>query len=265
MIKIAHVSDLHFHKEGEDNKKALSLLEKVKGSYDFAHDEAYLLATGDIVDDGEISQYNNALTALTPFKEQLLVVPGNHDYGFAGNIFSRESALLFDNEFLPNLDVSFRFMQKQPAVKLLDDQKGSKLLTVGLNSVLETSTVLDFARGGIGTQQLEQLDAVLARPEYTDIPKLVYLHHRPQKCLWFLEMVDAEDFMAVVNRNNVSVVAFGHSGGTMKGEEPPQARIMNIIEKKFGVKYLLNANSSVAAQKYYEITVDKGTVAVAIK
>ena len=265
MIKIAHISDLHFHKEIEKNKESLSLLEKVKDSYDIAHDEAYLLATGDIVDDGANSQYSNALLALTPFKEHLLVVPGNHDYGFAGNIFSRDSAMMFDNEFLPKLDINSKFMLKQPVVRLLDDGKGTKLLTVGLNSVLETPIVLDFARGCIGTQQLDQLNTVLAKPEYKDIPKLVYLHHRPQKCLWFLEMVDAEDFMAVVNQNNVSVVAFGHSGGTMKDEEPPQARIMNIIEKRFGVRYLLNANSSVAAQKYYEIVVDKGNVSVTIK
>jgi 3',5'-cyclic AMP phosphodiesterase CpdA len=265
MIKIAHVSDLHFHKKAEDNEKALSLLDRIKGAYDFAHDEAYLLATGDIVDDGEISQYNNALTALKPFEEHLLVAPGNHDYGFGGNIFSHDSALLFDNEFLPNLGINFRFMQKQPMVRLLDDGAGTKLLTVGLNSVLETSTVLDFARGGIGKQQLSDLNTILSNPGYADIPKFVYLHHRPQKCIWFLEMVDAEDFMAVMNQNNVSVVAFGHSGGTMRPEEPPQARIMNIIKKEYGVKYLLNANSSVDAQKYYEIVVDNGEVSVSIK
>src|SRR6185369_11615627 len=194
MLKIVHVSDLHFHKEDADNQKALSLLDKIKNTYDIAHDEAFLLVTGDIVDDGEISQYSNALTALTPFKDHLFVVPGNHDYGFAGNIFSRDSAMLFDNKFLPELDINSKFMLKQPAVRLLDDGKGTKLLTVGLNSVLETATVLDFARGGIGTQQLDQLNTVLANPQYNDIPKIVYLHHRPQKCVWFLEMVDSEDF-----------------------------------------------------------------------
>lgn len=129
-------------------------------------------------------------------------------------------------------------MQKQPMARLLDDGAGTKLLTVGLNSVLETSTVLDFARGGIGKQQLSDLNTILSNPAYAGITKLVYLHHRPQKCIWFLEMVDAQDSMAVMNQNNVSVVAFRHSGVTMRPEEPPQARIMNIIKKEYGVKYL---------------------------
>lgn len=265
MITIAHVSDLHFHTDQDDNRDAIALLKKVKSAFNNADGMHQLLVTGDIVDDGDIEQFGNATAALKPFMDHLLVAPGNHDYGYAGNIYSDDSAQLFDNSFLPTIGVSDKFALKQPVTHLLDDGAGTQLLTVGLNSVLETENPLDFARGAIGKQQLSQLNDILSKAVYENIPKLVYLHHRPQKCSWFLELVDAEDLMAVINQNNVSIMAFGHSGGSMKAEESHQAQIMNIIRKQYGVRYFLNANSCVDAQKYYEICVSGGNVAVAIR
>jgi hypothetical protein len=64
------------------------------------------------------------------------------------------------------------------------------------------------------------------------------------------------------HQNDVDVVAFGHTGGSMCESEPPQARTMRVFVKKFGVKYLLNANTSVEAQKFNEIIFDGDILSV---
>ena len=94
--------------------------------------------------------------------------------------------------------------------------------------------------------------------------KLVYLHHRPEKSSWFLALTDSSELMAVVN-NRVNVVCFGHTGGTMKDQEPPQARMMYAEQRRFGVPYLLNANASRYKKMFYEITLDKSDLRVDLK
>jgi len=256
MIRIIHVSDLHFHEENEKNEEAEAFLYGIGKKYAFGPDSSnYLLVTGDIVDDGSSRQYRNAFEALKPFKDRLLIVPGNHDYGICGNLYSNACARAFDDTFKPLWD-KCRFYDKEPVGCVLSDGHGTEVLAVGLNSVLKTHSPLDLARGEIGEGQLDKLNAILSKPEYADKPKIVFLHHRPQKDWWFFVLTDSEDMMAILSQNRVAIVAFGHSGGDMRSEEPPQARIMNVIVKRYGIKYLLNANSSVSAGRCYEITIE---------
>ena len=263
MIKIAHVSDLHFHIASAKNRETLSLLRKVKKAYSFDSRCDYLLATGDITDDGDKIQYRKAFAALKPFKGNLLLAPGNHDYGPLGNLYSEYSAKSFDEYLLKKLSIPHRYLDKLPAVDVLDDAEGTQVLAVGLNSVVNTEIPFDFARGEIGENQLTALQEVLSDKKHRDRYKLVYLHHRPQKCNdWFYELGDAEDLMAILNQNGVDVVAFGHTGGNRYEDEPPQARTMRVFVRKFGVKYLLNANTSVEAQKFNEITFDGDILSV---
>ena len=264
MLRIIHVSDLHFHQDNDDNKDALSLLSEICVRYSFLPNGSnYLLATGDIVDDGTAKQRSRASHALEPFQGSLLIAPGNHDYGPVGNLYDPKCASAFD-KFIRNLGVNHSYKPKKICVRKLQDAKGSELLSIGLNSNLETTWVGDFARGGIGKSQLEALDKVLGQAEYKDMRKLVYLHHRPEECQWFLALTDSNDLMAVVN-NRVDVLCFGHSGSTMKEQEPPQARMMYAARRQFGVPYLLNANASRYRKMFYEITVDKSDLKVDLK
>ena len=261
MIKIAHVSDLHFHQAAINNKKAVSLLKKMQKAYPFNTGYNYLLITGDITDDGDKVQYAKVFAALKPFVGHLLLTPGNHDYGPLGNFYSEDSAKAFDDYLLRKLSINHHFIEKQPMIDVLDDTQGTRVLAVGLNSVVNTEIPFDFARGEIGDEQLTSLQSILSDSKYADMHKLVYLHHRPQKCNdWFYELVDAEDLMAILNQTGVDIVAFGHTGGNMGGSEPTQARIVRVFVRKFGVKYLLNANTSVDAQKFNEITFDGDSI-----
>lgn len=263
MIKIAHVSDLHFHHDAINNRKAVSLLKKVQNAYPFHTGHNYLLGTGDITDDGDKTQYAKAFAALKPFVGHLLLTPGNHDYGPLGNFYFEDSAKAFDDYLLRKLSINHHFIDKKPVIDVLDDTKGTQVLAVGLNSVVNTEIPFDFARGEIGDEQLTLLQGILSDSKYADMHKLVYLHHRPQKCNdWFLELVDAEDLMAILNQTGVEVVAFGHTGGNMGESEPPQARTVRVFVRKFGVKYLLNANTSVDAQKYNEIIFEGEDISV---
>ena len=263
MIKIAHVSDLHFHHAATDNKKTISLLKKVQRTYPFNNGHNYLLATGDITDDGDKIQYAKAFTALKPFVGHLLLTPGNHDYGPLGNFYFEDSAKAFDEYLLKKLSINHHYIDKQPATDVLNDTQGTQVLAVGLNSVANTEIPFDFARGAIGDGQLTALQGILSDPKYADMYKLVYLHHRPQKCNdWFFELLDAEDLMAILNQSGVDVVAFGHTGGSLGESEPPQARTVRVFVRKFGVKYLLNANTSVDAQKFNEIIFDGDNISV---
>ncbi|MEW5734197.1 MAG: metallophosphoesterase [Thermodesulfobacteriota bacterium] len=255
MIRVLHVSDLHFHKN-QSNNEQLKLTDKIFKAGFGSND--YLLLTGDITDDGDKGQFREATNAVQAFSPRILAVPGNHDYGPVGNFYSESCARYFDNVFCKNLNIPAGFLAKKaPAVTLLSDNQGTEVVAIGLNSNSKTSDITDFARGEVGETQLKALDKILTDARYEGKPKLVYLHHRPQPCSVFLALNDYEDLMSVVH-NRVDVLCFGHSGGDLQKDESTAARVMAVREKPYGVRYLLNANSSVAARKYFEITFDQG-------
>ena len=92
-MKILHLSDLHFHRSNQDNKETIKTLDTVNSKYP----KHYIVVTGDIVDDGHEEQYKNAFNKLKQFKNRIFVAPGNHDFGAAGNFFSRERGQRFDS------------------------------------------------------------------------------------------------------------------------------------------------------------------------
>lgn len=262
MLRICHVSDLHLHGDNHKNQKALALIARVQSTFQaHAGDRNLLLVTGDVTDDGTVEQYTRAREALGPFRDGLRLCPGNHDYGTAGNSYKPDRALYFDDVFLPSLGLTDRYLPKLPVITRVQDG-ATRVVLYGLNSVFETQSMDDFARGAIGTMQLMALHAALDDPQDVGAVKLVYLHHRPQRCSWFLELVDSEELMAVVN-NRVQLVAFGHSG---RDKEPPEARVMEVRPvRPYGVAYLLNANSCVDSGHYYEILIDGPHIAVHLR
>ena len=211
MIKIIHISDLHFRKDPADNAAVYAVLSGIMNEY-FLSGNNYLLVTGDVTDDGHSRQYENALGALLPFgKERVLVCPGNHDYGPSGIFYSEIRARRFDERLARPLGYDEPYLPKvQPVVNVLRDTDGSRLMTIGINAGLETLSLCDFSCGEVGQRQLAALDAILANPNAKDIPKLVYLHFHP-----FLhtdatmKLKDADAFLAALN-GHVQVLCFGH-------------------------------------------------------
>jgi len=250
MLRIIHVSDLHF---GKSSAGSNSLLKAVYQRFFKTGDSnTYLLVTGDITDDGEIEQYDQAKNALLDFRGNLLLVPGNHDYCLNGLEYHDEKAHYFDDVFLPSLGVTHKFYNKIPSVTILDDANGTRVVAIGLNSVIENNDA-EWARGEIGVNQRDQLDNILSDTTYAGIKKIVYLHHKPKTfAYWFLALKDSKELMEIIEKyDEVYALAFGHIGKTDK----PEFGISNMsLALSANQKpYFLDANSSVAEKRCFEL------------
>jgi len=92
------------------------------------------------------------------------------------------------------------------------------MLLIALNTVLETGTPLDWARGEVGASQLNSLNIELAKPDYTDWVKILFFHHHPFKRHSLIEQIrdkiilDMEDSSTLLSAidGKVQVVLFGH-------------------------------------------------------
>jgi len=270
MIRILHVSDLHFGKSQKQTGRALRLLEKIKP---LVRDvtPTFVLVTGDIIDNSNLGknswkdQFEIAKAALAPFKPNLLAVPGNHEYGFGGFGYSQPCSDFLDGIFMPAIGVTHEFRTKQPFLKVLDDGAGTKVLTIGLNSCLMTSSPLDIAKGEIGDVQLKALEAILKNPADRTIPKIVYLHHIPHRRAKGIGMslTDYEKLMDVAS-HRIQAFAFGHEG-SMKDPASRKAKTRPLPPRdmrirggrRHGIKYYLDANMSVENRACYCLEADK--------
>jgi 3',5'-cyclic AMP phosphodiesterase CpdA len=216
MIKFIHLSDLHIHgTDRRDNRNCRKVIDFIINQY--PDEKPIVLITGDITDDGAERQYKNAVDILKPLVSEgfkLLATPGNHDYGFAGNIYTEESQQLFQDYILGDLlNIT---CAKQPHIKMEDlypmvDIEGD-VLFIGLDSVVgNEDEFLHFASGEVGKPQRKKLAIILKRNPGRKV--VVYFHHHPF-CRGFLkkfvmEMDDAQQVMRILS-GLVDFVCFGH-------------------------------------------------------
>jgi len=237
-MKFLHLSDLHYHTDPADNVEADTLLLSIKKKYP----EHFLIITGDITDDGSPNQYLNAGESLLPFKDRIFLVPGNHDFGAAGNFYDEERAVRFDEM------LSIRFEQgglfagyKPPVVNVLED-----IVLIGLDSNLETLSPFDFACGEIGRQQLIELDRILNT--HKDKKKVLFLHHHLFiRDSPFMELRDASSLARVIY-GRVDVVLFGHN------------HKRSMWETRWGIKYIVASDNSPGKKEIGELSVENGEV-----
>lgn len=265
MIEIFHVSDLHFGKSASQNRRANSLLDGISRHFPFTGgDNRYLLVTGDITQGGEKDEYKLAKQALSPFAGGVFVTPGNHDYGsLLGTDYSKRKAKYFDDPFANALGFTHPFFEKKVFTRPIRDQSDhSALMMIGLNSCAKEG-IFDFAQGEVGANQRDELALILAQCD-PQIPKLLFLHHIPNKAAeWELIMTlrDWEELMAVI-RGRVDVLAFGHQGKEMEVSRrkipipaqirPMRARRIAMDSKRDSKRALvLDADGSVAEQAFY--------------
>ncbi len=307
MIRILHVSDLHFSGHPHDNQEPIALLAKVQEYAEARPGSYYLLVTGDTTNNGNDDEYANAEAALRPFRGHLLVAPGNHDFGTLGNVYLPECALAFDR-WAASLGVTHAYSTKSAVLDHLCDESGTRVAAIGLVSNVMAEDLAGaiagrvFARGEIGKAQLAQLKNHVKTLE-PNTSKLVYLHHRPLECRgfgWFLALSDYKALLAVLDKESIDAVAFGHTGSHMREKAPSKARARNAvpergqaaIEKVYSepekaravmvytrsaakkycrraqdviaedskAMYLLNANESVGRRQFNEIVFDGGSV-----
>ena len=274
MIELFHISDLHICQSRANDIRVCNLLDILEFKYFLSEAEnRYLLITGDIVQHGTIKQYKSALTRLRRFKGKLLLIPGNHEYGFQGTGYTEKAAMHFDEEFHRELVGNFEFRNKLPLVKEIKDDSGNSILFIGLNSCRLTKSILDFATGEIGEQQLNELNKILIKYQDKKFYKLVALHHVPHRTGRpgpIMTLIDRGAFMDIV-KDRIDVLAFGHEGKDLidpnNGELPftgnisQQVRPMKVMSANhFGIKYYLDANNSVNNRSCYRIEVNNQNI-----
>lgn len=243
-MKIIHLSDLHFHRKNNDNKKAIKTLKTIKTKYP----EHYIVVTGDIVDDGHAKQYKNAFKELKQFEGRIFIAPGNHDFGAAGNFYSSEFGKRFDEYLSIPLGQGGSFLaENRPVVNVVNDGN-DRVMFIALDTNLETIHPFDFACGEVGDFQLNALELILTNTTEPGIIKVLFFHHHPfVKNDPFMEMKDASKLARLVY-GKVDTILFGHK------------HVMGKWENRWGVKYILASDNSPGRSKAGEITIENGIV-----
>jgi 3',5'-cyclic AMP phosphodiesterase CpdA len=245
-MRSLHIRDLHHHRDPSNDEATDTLLKTIGEKYP----DHVLIVTGEITDDGHPEQYENAFQALVPFMKKVLIVPGNHDFGAAGNFYSRERAVRFDEMLMKPLGQGGTFTgDSTPVVTVREDGQDSVML-IGLDTNLETIQPFDFACGEVGAEQLAALDTILTDSGCAGKVKILFFHHHlfmhgnP-----FMELIDARELLRTIYKR-VDVVLFGHkhSRGKWDGHS--------------GIPFVRASDKSPDSDWALELSVDKGTVAV---
>lgn len=167
MIRIIHVSDLHFGRHSDNaTEKTSKLLNLIHSKY-FSDPNTYLLLTGDIINGEEpfevSTEWETAYKELQKFDKKIVIAPGNHDQSFL-------TGMLDDyKEFLNKFTVA--------GPTLSNSQ-----VTVQTNGIDSTwwSPVLGLTGiGKIDSGELKKVKSFLNNHLTTFDWRLLYMHHRP--------------------------------------------------------------------------------------
>lgn len=205
MKKLIHLTDTHL-----GYKDLSSRMREIITKIIFTKEEAsnYIIVhTGDIVEDAtEDGSYEEAVMHFNRLKNagfQILVIPGNHDYG-TGSLSSKKYVNRFKKTFFGDTSTTY------PKLDVIDN-----IALIGLDSMAEEVSWYDrlSAEGELGTAQLQRLSAMLdqntavQQAEYI----VVYLHHHPFHPKPFLHLKDSEELGDILKQHNIAAILFGHN------------------------------------------------------
>ena len=249
MKKIIHLTDLHIG-YGDLDKKLSKLISNLIYAMQPAKDYV-VLVTGDISENGNIKENfhraNDLLKKLKQAGYDVLVVPGNHDYGDGITPF-KENIRSFRKNFYGSASVEFPKLDV-----IIDPDDGSSIAFIGLDSMAGGYDFLEprvLAQGYLGEKQLKDLDAMLAGADAAAAGKrVVYLHHHPIDKNVSMMLKDSEGLAEVLGGHSVDALLFGHKhqgrkwnarwgvkrlydGGTStgKGDDPWRHRVIDLTK-----------------------------------
>ena len=241
-MKFLHLSDPHIHGDSENNDGVNQAMKNIKENFP----DHIRLWTGDLTDDGSENQYKMIREILAVGED--IICPGNHDFGAAGNFYSRERAERFDL-LCRDLKQPGTFAGEcLPVVTMFHEERGD-IMVICLDSNLETESPFDFACGEVGEKQLRALPSLLNTPAF----KIVMLHHHPfMHSDPFMELKDAEQLARVIY-GKADLLLFGHK------------HVMDHWEGRWGIPYILAADALYNADFAREIDIDVGNRHVVIQ
>lgn len=210
-MQLIHISDLHVGRS--DNNGAFgALAAHMISQWGDAAEKPVVVLTGDIADDGERWQFQQAADTLSLLRQagfKVLTCPGNHDLGWNG-INAKSKNLAIYQRYIEGGVVDY------PTVERI-----GHCVFLGLNSMAAETDWLDglAAEGELGSRQIKALDIELCRIDLEraknpDLRAVVFLHHHPFYYNNFLALKDADALKAVIGRlevpGRVDVLMFGH-------------------------------------------------------
>lgn len=206
-LTLIHLTDLHVGKSKQATRHAGELADWIS----FNHPGARVLVTGDLTQDGRSSQCRRAANLLAKLAETnpVLTVPGNHDYGFTGLVFERDSW----KNYYSHLALPLGDWGEADTTRWLDvDEPGLGVLVddhvvfLGLDSS-DPKNVKLAARGYIS----EWLAGLLveALVSHKGKTRIVMLHHHPFRGGPLTALSGTRRLVAAL-RNNCELLLFGH-------------------------------------------------------
>jgi 3',5'-cyclic AMP phosphodiesterase CpdA len=205
MKKIIHFSDVHVG-YGDLGRRFLYITENV--IFDKQPAEDYVIViTGDLIDNAlNATNFEEMRLYLEKLKHagfEVLVVPGNHDYGTGACGFKRYVDH-FKNVYFGDNRIGY------PKLDIIDE-----VAFIGLDSMAEELDWYDrlFAQGELGKPQLDRLDKMLAAQDVAKCAKrVVYLHHHPFDPRFLHQLKDGAMLGEILKRRgNVDVLLYGHN------------------------------------------------------
>lgn len=141
MIRIAHISDLHFGSEIPQLVEALA-------AELIAEQPDLIAVSGDLTQRAQVSEFQAARAFLDRLPEPILAVPGNHD--------------------VPAYHLTMRFMspwarwKRWLAEELEPVIETETFCAVGINSARRWGPYLDWSRGRVSIDQIERAEAIFS-------------------------------------------------------------------------------------------------------
>lgn len=258
-LQILHLSDLHIGKATGERPNLNVIVYKTIDTWGGAQSKPLVMITGDLSNDGEVEQFDEIKGFLDPLYKagfQLLIIPGNHDYGPVGNLVQKHRFENFKNRLYPDPEVDF---------PLKTEINGHVL--IGLNSMEGHEDGIDFlfADGKLGPAQINKTAKILNDLKDRDKKKkvIVYLHHHPflypgQSPVYKAEegivhrLQDGDEFMYQIS-NRVDILLFGHEHWHLDFTGTD-------VSTKYGIPIILSAGMS-TDRKQVEYKVDQKGVA----
>lgn len=202
-MKIIHLSDPHIGFENCTERFRI-IVENIISRIHPASDHVIVI-TGDIADDAtDPDQYPEAKRLIDKLKDagfQVLVCPGNHDYGTGTFHFAR-FRMVFGEVFFRDPHIEF------PKLDIIQNTAFIGLDT--MHGMMRWWTHWT-SQGWITSKQLKQLNKILLSPIVKSCRHVVvYMHHHPFKFRWRFFLRDAYTLKRILKKHKIAALLFGH-------------------------------------------------------
>ena len=249
-MKFVHISDLHVGENSTRDGLVEKLFNKIIKKYAQLREKPLILITGDFVHDGQADQYQQAekyMNKLHSAGFQVLMCPGNHDYGQQGlsdDYDARQRYSRFAMQFTTRKsdnDSGFQNIQggqwNFPIVNKFDD-----VYFIGLDTmqgVFRLSWWYRFlssftAAGWLGKPQLDKLDVAIKKikQKSPDSTVILYMHHHPFYFNFRFRAMQLHDRQRLhqMIANKVDILLFGHNHVEKRLQDQERKHGLDIVQ-----------------------------------